>query len=352
MDNKKITLKDISKKLNVSLSTVHKALYDKKGISQATREKILKAADEMDFKINIAASTLKRKAIRIAVVLPEAMGEERYFYKDIWNGIGGARESLKDFNVEIINIPFKGTDYKLQNKILQDVYDKYSSSIDGLLTVPWNLSALNSIIDKFSDLGIPVVTINADAPSSKRIACIAPPSNKIGMLVAELMSKMINTSGKVIIVSGNKETTIHAKTVEGFITVLSKELPSIDIIQIVDNNTNNTYETLKGFFTSFDDIRGIYSNSSRNTLLVGNIITEMNLLNKFKVIGTDIFDESINFLKNNIIQAIIYQNPYMQAYEGINFLFNYIVKNEVKIPYEFNKISIVLKNNLDFYVNQ
>jgi LacI family transcriptional regulator len=352
MDNKRVTLKDISKKLNVSLSTVHKALYDKKGISEATREKILKTADEMDFKINILASTLKRKAIRIAVVLPEAIGEERYFYKDIWNGINGAMESLKDFNIEIINVSFKGTNSKLQKKVLEDVYDKYSSSIDGLLTVPWNLSELNNIINKFSDSDIPVVTINSDAPASKRIACIAPPSEKIGMLVAELMSKMITASGKVIIVSGNKETTIHTKIVEGFIKVMSKELPLIDIIQIVDTNSNNTHKMLQGFFKSFDDIRGIYSNNSRNTLLVGNLITEMDLLNNFKVIGTDIFDESIKFLKDNIIQAVIYQNPYMQAYEGINFLFNYLIKNEVNIPHEFNKISIVLKNNLDFYVNQ
>ncbi|MCB2306030.1 substrate-binding domain-containing protein [Clostridium estertheticum] len=350
MTNKRVTLKDISKKLNVSLSTVHKALYGKKGISDDTRKKILQTADEMDYKVNVIASTLKRKAIRIAVVLPEAIGEERYFYKDIWNGIDGASEALKDFNIEIINIPFIGTDYKLQKQVLENVYDKYSSSINGLLTVPWNLSELNYIIDKFTDADVPVVTINTDAPGSKRIACIAPPSKKIGMLAAELMSKMITAPGKVIILSGNRDTTIHTKIVEGFIKTISSELPLIDIIQIIDGNSNNTYETLKGFFTKFDDIKGLYSNNSRNTLLIGNLITEMNLKNKFKVIGTDIFDESIKFLNDDIIQAIIYQNPYMQAYDGINFLFNYITKNEVAIPREFNKISIVLKSNLDFYV--
>ncbi|MCB2357845.1 substrate-binding domain-containing protein [Clostridium estertheticum] len=262
----------------------------------------------------------------------------------------GAREALKDFNIEIINIPFIGTDYKLQKQVLENVYDKYSSSINGLLTVPWNLSELNYIIDKFTDAGVPVVTINTDAPGSKRIACIAPPSKKIGMLAAELMSKMITAPGKVIILSGNRDTTIHTKIVEGFIKTISSELPLIDIIQIIDGNSNNTYETLKGFFTKFDDIKGLYSNNSRNTLLIGNLITGMNLKNKFKVIGTDIFDESLKFLNDDIIQAIIYQNPYMQAYDGINFLFNYITKNEVVIPREFNKISIVLKNNLDFYV--
>lgn len=125
MNNRRVTLKDISK-----LSTVHKALYDKKGISEATRKEILKVANEMDFRINVVASTLKRKAIRIAVVLPQATGEERYFYKDIWNGIDDASKSLKDFNIEIIKIAFKGIDYRLQRRILEDVYNEYSASIN------------------------------------------------------------------------------------------------------------------------------------------------------------------------------------------------------------------------------
>lgn len=351
MNNKRVTLKDISKQLNLSLSTVHKALYGKKGVSESTRKKVLETAGEMNFKINIIASTLKRKTIKIAVVMPEASGEERYFYKDIWNGVNGARESLKDFNVEIIKITFKGTNYKTQRQVLEDVYNKYSTSISGLLTVPWNLSKLNCVINKFADARIPVVTINTDAPGSKRIACIAPPSKKIGMIAGELMSKMIVPNGKVIIISGNKETTIHTKIVEGFVETMSSELPVIDIIQIIDSNSNNSYKTLKDFFVKFNDIRGIYSNNSRGTLLIGNLITELNLKNNLKVIGTDIFDESIKFLKDDILQAVIYQNPYMQAYEGIKFLFNYIIKKEVNIPYEFNQISIVLKNNLDFYIN-
>ncbi|MDD3224544.1 MAG: substrate-binding domain-containing protein [Clostridium sp.] len=352
MCNKRVTLKDISKKLNVSLSTVHKALYGKKGVSENTRKKVLKTADEMNFKINIIASTLKRKTMKIAVVLPEASGEERYFYKDIWNGVNGARESLKDFNVEIIKITFKGTNYKIQRQVLEDVYNKYSTSISGLLTVPWNLSKLNCVIDKFADAGIPVVTVNADAPESKRIACISPPSKKIGMISGELMSKMIESNGKVIIISGNKETTIHTKIVEGFVETMSKELPAIDIIQIIDSDSNNAYKTLKDFLLKFPDIRGIYSNNSRGTLLIGKLVTELNLKRKLKVIGTDIFDESIKFLKEDILQAVIYQNPYMQAYEGIKFLFNYIIKKEITISNGYNQISIVLKNNLEFYTKK
>lgn len=351
MDNSRVTLKDIAKKLNVSLNTVHKALYDKKGVGEETRKKILKTAEEMNYELNISASSLKRKVVKIVTVLPQAAGEERYFYKDIWNGIDGAENALKNFNMEIIRVPFKGIDYRQQAQVLENVYDKYASSVDGLITVPWNISKLDYIIDKFSDSNIPVVTVNTDAPGSKRIGCVAPPSKKIGMLAGELMSKMITSPGKVVIFSGSRETKLHTELSQGFIKTMSEELPSIDIVDIIDNNSanDNLSTTLKDFLTKFDDIKGIYSNNARNTLLVGNTIDEMKLKTKFKIIGTDIFEESAEFLKNDIIQAIIYQNPYMQAYEGVKLLFDYIIKREVKSQYEFKQISIVLKNNLDFY---
>ena len=64
------TLKDISKALNVSSTTVHRALAGKEGISDSLREKILKTAEEMGYKLNYAASSMKRKAVKIAVLLP------------------------------------------------------------------------------------------------------------------------------------------------------------------------------------------------------------------------------------------------------------------------------------------
>ena len=42
-----VSMKEIAKNCNVSVATVSKALADKKDISEATREKIRKAAEDM-----------------------------------------------------------------------------------------------------------------------------------------------------------------------------------------------------------------------------------------------------------------------------------------------------------------
>lgn len=55
-----VTIKDISKKLGVSVSTVSKALNGYPDVSEDTRQRILEMARELDYHPNIAAQSLRR----------------------------------------------------------------------------------------------------------------------------------------------------------------------------------------------------------------------------------------------------------------------------------------------------
>ena len=58
---KRLTIKDIAKQLNVSISTVSKALNDSYEISVKTKEKIQKFAKENNYQPNVTAVNLKNK---------------------------------------------------------------------------------------------------------------------------------------------------------------------------------------------------------------------------------------------------------------------------------------------------
>ncbi len=55
-----ITIKDISKRLGISVSTVSKALNGYPDVSEGTRERILEMARELDYHPNLAAQSLRR----------------------------------------------------------------------------------------------------------------------------------------------------------------------------------------------------------------------------------------------------------------------------------------------------
>ena len=69
-----VTLKDVAEKLGVTITTVHKALNGKEGVSEKRRAEIMKVAAQMGYKVNYMASSLSKKKFHIAVVLPNTDG--------------------------------------------------------------------------------------------------------------------------------------------------------------------------------------------------------------------------------------------------------------------------------------
>lgn len=82
---KHITIKDIAKALNVSVSTVSRAFNDKYDIRSETRDLILKKAKEMDYHPNpFAKKLLSQNSLNIGVVVPEFINP---FFPEVIIGI-------------------------------------------------------------------------------------------------------------------------------------------------------------------------------------------------------------------------------------------------------------------------
>lgn len=82
---KKLTIKDIAKELNVSISTVSKALNDSHEIAEETKKRIQQFADEHKYKPNFNALSLKNKKTKtIAIIIPSML---KYIYAQVFNGV-------------------------------------------------------------------------------------------------------------------------------------------------------------------------------------------------------------------------------------------------------------------------
>ena len=80
-----MTLKQIASELNLSFSTVSKALRDSYEISENTKKIVLAKAKELNYEVNPYASSLrKRKSKTIAVIIPEVVND---FFGPVINGI-------------------------------------------------------------------------------------------------------------------------------------------------------------------------------------------------------------------------------------------------------------------------
>ena len=109
---RKLTLKSIAKEMDVSISTVSKALRDSPEISEETREKIKAYAKLYNYKPNNIALSLKnRKTNTIGVIIPQIV---HHFFTTVIRGIEAeARDhnynviiclSNNDFDKEVLNM--------------------------------------------------------------------------------------------------------------------------------------------------------------------------------------------------------------------------------------------------------
>ena len=98
----KVTISDVARTAGVSNSAVSYALNGKPGVSEETREKVLKVAEQMGWKPNMAAKALSDASTRtvglVIEVDSEVLSVESYFMELI----AGLGDALEDYDYSLL----------------------------------------------------------------------------------------------------------------------------------------------------------------------------------------------------------------------------------------------------------
>lgn len=142
------TIKDIARELNLSFSTVSRALKDYPGISNETKRKVREMADKLDYRPNaIALSLRKSRSFTIGVIIPEVV---HFFFSTV---ISGIEEEAYSRGYKVI---LTQTNEKLTRE-KSSIDTMLSNQIDGILV---SFSKETRDFDHFSNLldkGFPIV---------------------------------------------------------------------------------------------------------------------------------------------------------------------------------------------------
>lgn len=142
------TIKEIAKQLNVSVSTVSRALHDHPGIGIRTRLRVQQLARELDYEPNQTAIFFKqRKTFTIGVVIPNLKEE---FFSEAVNGI----EDVATRHKYSVLISQSKDDVERERRIVTTMKN---NRVDGIIA---SLSANTTSYEHFAVLkkyGIPLV---------------------------------------------------------------------------------------------------------------------------------------------------------------------------------------------------
>lgn len=155
MQKRNVTIHHIAAKLNLSASTVSRALNDYHRISKATRELVKKTAEEMNYKPNQLATNLRKgKGNMIGVVVPRL---DRNFFSRAIAGMESIT-SPTDYNILICQ-----TNEDFENE-KQSIMALSKNQVDGIIISLAAGTKRYDHIEAVINEGIPVVMFDRVAP--------------------------------------------------------------------------------------------------------------------------------------------------------------------------------------------
>jgi ribose transport system substrate-binding protein len=158
-------------------------------------------------------------------VIPKALDLPVFDYAK--KGAERAAQALG--NVEVIWRGPETGDQLKQKEILEGFI---TQRVDGIAISCLNGDFLTDTINRAMDSGIPVVTWDADAPKSKRIAFYGVDDFTAGKILGEEAVKLLNGKGTVALMTTIGATNLQRR-LDGVLDVLTKH-PGIRIVETYD----------------------------------------------------------------------------------------------------------------------
>ena len=310
MSEKPATIKEIAKILNISASTVSRALHDHASIGLITKMRVNQLAKELNYEPNQTAINFQQgKSYNIGVILPEL--SESFFS----TAVSGIEDTANKRNYTVLLAQSHDSE-EMERKLVAKMKNQ---RVDGLLiSIAKNTSSYDHF-EMLTKLNIPVVFFDR-IPSIKNVHSVAC-NMETGTFeaVSFLLKKGHRAIGMI-----NGPATLHAsgERKEGYINAMIKNRLKFDPTLLV-----NCDLTEQGTIKALDDL---LQNKRKPTAIVAfNDYVVLFAIRHARSLGIVINDELtfvsyanmplINYMDFTPI-ASVEQFPYLQGQKATDIL--------------------------------
>lgn len=314
---KRVSVKDIAQKLNISLSTVHKALTGKGGISEQRRKQVIEAAQEMGYVVNSVAQTLARKDINIGILMPSKWQD---YFAGMKAGIEEEIENLQKYKV-------RGMFYYLSSDFSEVDAEKAlewikKQSIDVLIYCPSIYSLHEEFISAIKKSRLPIFMAGDSFEEMNSISDVVTDAALSGKIAADFLRCILADKINAAVFTGSLKVKPHKGKVEAFRERVDGFGGKVKSVYETEDDYEKTADYMKNISS---DINAIYVTTATSAP-VCKYIDENGLSDKIALICTDLFDELKYYMKKNVAKATIYQNQEMLGSRAVKVAYEYLVK--------------------------
>ncbi len=293
------------------------------------------------------AAVLLKKKYQIAIV-PKALDNPVFYY---------AHYGLQQRATELGNVVpvWAGSVTSDAAEEAQVVESLISKGVDAIGISANAAEPLIAPINKAVAQGIKVITWDSDVPTSKRTLFYGVDSHAMGVRLAQFCTKLMGTSGSVILLSGGPGAPNLNTRLKGIHDELGK-YPGIKI---------------KGTFYHHDDLAQgqqmvdelLSANPTLGALIIvagvpffGKMSAMPVLIKnhgKIKVIATDTLAPELQFAKKGLVQALVGQDYWGWGYQSTSILYNLLTNKSCSYPKLVPQdMPVVTADNVDQWITK
>src|SRR3954463_6058155 len=168
--------------------------------------------------------------------------------------------------------------------------------------------------------GIPVITMDSDAPDSKRLFFIGTDNYKAGTLGGKLTAKLLGGKGNIVILTIPGQPNLKDR-LHGYQDAISEQ-SGLKVLQVVDMKGDPTiaFDTAKQMLDGKNKVDAFVCLEAISCPEVGEVVNRQNMGGKVKVIAMDTDQRTVDLIQKGVISATIAQRPYTMGYYGAKLL--------------------------------
>jgi ribose transport system substrate-binding protein len=280
------------------------------------------------------------------VIVPKAMNNP--FFDFARDGCEKRAKALG--NIECI---YKGPVEHEPATQAQIIQDFITQKVDGLAISVADVAAMTKSIEAATAAGIPVITFDADAPGSKRIAYIGTNNKEFGLALGKQLLQLRPNGGKYAMVSGGPGAKNLAERVDGVREALKgskwtevsgsptfcNDDPALAIQQMTDLQTATPDLAAiipVGGWPMFAP-EGFKAFASKNKKDIDS--------GKFTLVVADTLKMQLELLRDGYANALVGQRPFEMGEKAMDTLL--AIKKGEKVPeIVYTGLDLVTKDNV------
>lgn len=330
---------DIAREAGVSPATVDRVLNNREGVRERTRKAVLDTARRLGY---VPAQDDEQPdpdpVIRLDFVLPAGTNT---FIANLLDQIVSQGDRRDGVDVHVHSIEGFSPD-SLARKL-----DALVGTTQGVGLIALDHPTVREAMRELTSAGVPIVTLASDIHHVPRLGYVGIDNRAAGRLAGYLLGRLLGkgTKRKIALFAGSLSYRGHEEREMGFRHVIAEEFHDLEIVELreIRDDRQRAYEETASLLKRHSDLSAIYNIGAGNAG-IGQALKEAGIASSVIFVGHELTDGTKRFLLDGTMDAVIDQNPRVEAREAISMLKNAVLGRT--FDYHPPRLQVIFRENI------